>query len=299
MPLVGGRAEPKEAGSGAAGGAERLFSRCANPGCATGWLRLWRSRRAPVFEGRWVCSARCMGERVAAAVRRELDMGEAGGGHRHRLPLGLLLVDQGRMTAEQLREALQRRAASGEENASRLGEWLVGSGMLSESVLTRALSAQWNCPVLSPAGCRAEPVAAVLPRLFSLAFDAVPLRVAAGRLLYLAFAGRVDRSLAYALEGMTGLRVIAGVAADGELREAQARYMEAEAPRVRLLEAPSAWSLGEALTRRMEEEKPVEARLRRVHNWFWLRLWKRAPEPGIEGCGGIEDVVATVGEPLA
>jgi len=286
MPVTapGQGQEPKAGG---------LLSHCANPRCATGWMRLWRSRHAPVFEGRWACSAECMAELVAAGVRRELDAADAGLPHRHRLPLGLLLVDQGRLTPEQLREALAGREHAAAGEPPRLGEWLVSSGLLSETVLTQALSAQWNCPVFSVAGCRAEPVAWVLPRLLSAALDAVPLRVAGEKLVYLAFAGRVDRSLAYALEGMTGMRVASGLAADSEFREAQAQYLEAEAPPVRLLEAANAWVLARALAGRIEEEKPVEARLRRVHGWFWLRMWRRAA--AVPSCKEVEDVVATLG----
>jgi len=50
-----------------------LFETCANPGCGSGWLHLWRSRHVPVFEGGWSCSAACTAARVEAAVRRELE----------------------------------------------------------------------------------------------------------------------------------------------------------------------------------------------------------------------------------
>ena len=36
-----------------------LFTSCANPACASGWLKFWRSRSAPVFEGGWSCSPAC------------------------------------------------------------------------------------------------------------------------------------------------------------------------------------------------------------------------------------------------
>ena len=57
--------------------AQSLFPHCANPRCSTGWMRLWRSRRVPSFEGRWACSPECMGELVASALRREMDGGDA------------------------------------------------------------------------------------------------------------------------------------------------------------------------------------------------------------------------------
>jgi hypothetical protein len=73
-----------------------LFETCANPGCGSGWLHLWRSRSAPVFEGGWSCSATCTAACMEAAVRRELEgRGSAQESHRHRIPLGLVMLEQG------------------------------------------------------------------------------------------------------------------------------------------------------------------------------------------------------------
>ena len=100
-----------------------IFETCANPGCNSGWLHLWRSRSVPVFEEGWSCSAECTEARVASAVRRELDgRGAAQENHRHRVPLGLLMLEQGWITSVQLRQALEAQRAAG---GGRLGNWLV------------------------------------------------------------------------------------------------------------------------------------------------------------------------------
>ena len=301
MPLVGNRRlreNPGAAGEMAvrAGG---LFPRCANPRCSTGWMRLWRSRRVPGFEGRWACSAECMGELVATALRREMDAGDrVAAPHAHRIPMGLLLVEQGRITPGELREALdgQRRAAEESGERVRLGEWLLGSGVLSEPALTRALSAQWNCPVFSLANYRAAPVAGAMPHFLSEAAGAVPVRVAAGRLLYVAFADRIDRSLTYALERMTGLRVEAGIAPGSEFRAAQERFLAAAAPRSRCLEAAGSGVLARSITQRIEAARPLEARLVRMHDYYWLRMWRSpAVQPGVAAPDEVEDLLATIG----
>jgi len=167
-----------------------------------------------------------MRELVAAAVRRAMDGGDAGGlVHPHRLPMGLTLVEQGKITARQLREALegQRRAAEEGGERMRLGEWLLKSGVLGEPALTRALGAQWNCPVFSLDGYRPQELASALPRFLSDALGALPVRAPGGTQLHVAFSGRVDRTLSYALERMTGLKVVAGVARDSEFVAAQGR----------------------------------------------------------------------------
>jgi hypothetical protein len=61
--------------------------------------------------------------RVALAVRRELNgRGNAPEIHRHRIPLGLVMLEQGWITSGQLRQALEAQRAAG---AGRLGHWLV------------------------------------------------------------------------------------------------------------------------------------------------------------------------------
>lgn len=272
-----------------------LFAACANPRCAMGWMRLWRSRRMPLFEGRWACSPECMGELVAAAVRREMDRG-VGSRHAHRVPMGLMLIEEGRITRDDLRRALgaQRSAAEAGAAPQRLGEWLVAGGALGEDAVMRALSAQWNCPVFSLAGFSPEEVATELPRLLAEAAGAVPVRAAGGKLLYVAFSETVDRQLTWALEAMSGKRVAAGVARDSEFSAALARYLETPAPRAQLLEASSSWRLARALTARIEARRPREARLCRVGDFFWLRTWYRVPA-GARPESAIEDVLARVG----
>jgi len=306
MPLVGGKTDDSDAKTSrgrrgrrapvAAGGG--LFPRCANPRCATGWIHLWRNRRVPGFEGQWACSPGCMEELVAAAVRREMEGGTVPAPYPHRLPMGLLLVEQGRITPTQLHAALeeQKRAAEQGGETHRLGEWLLKSGVLSEPALTRALSAQWNCPVFSLEAFQPSDMSAVLPHFLSEVFGALPVRAPAGKLLYLAFAGQVDRSLSYAVERMTGLRVSAGIAQDSEFRAAQNRFLSTEGPSARYLEAASSWVLVRTITRWMESVHPVDARLTRVHDFYWLRIWhRRREESGVPSPDAIEDLLATVG----
>ena len=124
-----------------------LFETCANPNCRSGWLHLWRSRSAPMFEGGWNCSAECTAARVQAAVRRELDgRGRVRESHRHRIPLGLVMLEQGWITQTQLRQALDAQKAAG---TGRLGHWLVRQSAVSEQIVTRALGcsgARRFCP---------------------------------------------------------------------------------------------------------------------------------------------------------
>jgi hypothetical protein len=270
-----------------------LFETCANPGCGSGWLHLLRSRSAPVFEGGWNCSAACTAERLQTAVRRELEgRGSAQDRHRHRVPLGLLMLEKGWISAEQLRHALEVQKAAG---AGRLGQWLVTQQGVSEQLVTRALSLQWSCPVLPLEFHDAEAVTPLVPRLFVDAFGALPLRVAAGKLLYLGFEDRLDPVLALAVERMTGLRVESGLVQESLFRPAHERMLSATFPAVELLEAASEPAVVRALARTVERVRPVESRLVRVHDCLWLRMWRKAQTGPLPDAGSVQDLICTIG----
>ena len=270
-----------------------ILEPCANPRCGSGWLHLWRSRSAPVFEGGWNCSPACTGERIQAAVRRELDgRGSGAVTYRHRLPLGLLMMEQGWITAGQLKLALEAQKAAG---GGRLGQFLVRQQGVSEHLVTRALSLQWSCPVLPLEFHDPEALSPLLPRLFVDAFGALPLRVAAGRLVYLGFEERLDPALALALERMTGLRVESGLVRESEYRPARERMLNAVFPRVELLEAASEPALVHALARAVERARPIESRLVRVHDCLWLRMWNKVPRELVPEGGSVQDVIGSIG----
>jgi hypothetical protein len=269
-----------------------LFETCANPGCSSGWLHLWRSRQTPVFEGGWSCSAECTAAQVRLAVRRELEgralLGQEN--HRHRIPLGLVMYKEGWITSTQLHQALDAQKVAG---AGRLGQWLVRQQGVSEQLVTRALGLQWSCPVLPLEFHDAEALTGLVPRLFLDAFGALPLRVAAGKLLYLGFADRLDPVLALAVERMSGLRVESGLVAESLFGPAHSRMLNAKFPPVELIEAGSEPALVYVLAKSIEQARPVASKLVRVHDCLWLRMWLRQPGGLSLGSGSISDSNST------
>jgi len=269
------------------------FETCANPACDSGWLHLLRSRSTPVFEGGWTCSPACTRARVASAVRRELEgRMMAPEAHRHRIPLGLTMLEQGWITAPQLRAALEAQKAAG---GGRLGHWLVRQQGVSEKLVTRALGLQWSCPVLPLDFHDAEALTAILPRLFIDAFGALPLRVAAGQLIYLGFEDRLDPVLALAIERMTGLRVESGLVQGSEFGPAHLRMLSARFPPVGLIEAASEQAMVHALSKAVEKARPVESRLVRVHDCLWLRMFLRPQATALPESGTVEDLICSLG----
>ena len=234
-----------------------------------------------------------MRARVRTALERENDARRTSPeSHRHRVPLGLAMLEQGWISAGDLRRALEAQRAAG---AGRLGQWLVRNGSASEAMVTRGLGLQWNCPVLSLDAGDPQLLTAALPRLFVDALGALPLRIAAGRILYLGFEERLDAALALALERMLGLRVECGLLAEAGFRAAQERMLAAAFPPVELIEAASFSALGRVLSQAIERARCADARLVRVHDFFWLRLWHRRPSAGVPNLAEVSDLICAVG----
>jgi len=274
-------------------GRRTFFESCSNPWCRSGWMQLLRGRTSPVFEGGWSCSPSCTGARMAAAVRRALEgRSWERDRHRHRIPLGLVMLEQGWISPEALRAALnaQREAGSGP-----LGWWLVRQQAVSEQTVARALGLQWSCPVLAADPVESAGLASVVPRLFVDAFGALPLRLAAGRLLYLGFEERPDPVLALAVGEMSGLEVESGIVPASQFRPAQARMLEAAYPEVKLIEAATPEAAARALAQAVERVQPEASRLVRVHECLWLRLWRRLPAPPLPAASEVEDVICSFG----
>jgi hypothetical protein len=271
------------------------LSECANAACTTGWLQIWRNRQAPIFEKQWACSEGCMRALVASAVARETRNAgpSAPLAHVHRVPLGLVLMSQGAVEHSLLRAALKAQRMG--ETHMRIGEWLVAQGKLTEAQVARGLGEQWSCPVLPEQGFDATLSARLVPRILSEAFGALPLRVAGGVLLYVAFRGQIDPCVSLAIEQVTGLRVEAGVMEDSLFDRCHAALLAARTPRLHLLEAERETALVHALSRTLESARPVEARLVRVHDFIWLRMWHTAPTGPYPTLAQVEDVICSLG----
>jgi len=273
-----------------------FFQICANASCKSGWMKLWRSRQTPVLEGKWACSSTCMQEMVKAAVLREMaETSQGPAVHLHRVPIGLLLLSQGHITQDQLKRALTAQKESG---SGRLGEWLIEQKAVDEDRVTRALSAQWNCPVLPADSHDPAAMAAMLPRLLVDSFGMLPLRLAGRRLLYVAFEDRIDRCMTLAIERMSGLAVEAGLLRGSEFRRLRQEALRAPFPKIRLLEVANVRGLVLTLAGMIEERKPTQARIVRVHDYFWLRLWHTSPigddRKPIPGTDDVEDMVCSL-----
>jgi len=265
---------------------------CSNLECTSGWTMPWRNRRRPIFEGQWGCSGRCVLAMVRAAVRRELGDGEIATPipHRHRVPLGLLMLAQGWITHPQLQRAL---AAQRESGTGRIGEWLIRECGLTVEQITRGLSLQWGCPVLTTEGFSPEAMSLAMPRVFVESFGMLPLRVAGSRILYLGFADRLDAAAAFAIERMTELKVESGVVEGSQFEAARNRLLTCDGVESTLQRTEDKDAMAAKITAILEQKQPIASRLVRVHQNYWLRMWLESGALGKVGSlpGKSEDVM--------
>jgi len=209
---------------------------------------------------------------VRGAVRREENTGAASGAaepHRHRVPLGLVMLAQGWITHPQLRQALEAQR----ERGGRIGERLISECGIEQEQITRGLSVQWNCPVLASAGFHPQSMALVMPRELVEEFEVLPLRVAGSHILYLASEGQLRPALALALEQMTDLKVESGLMNGEELRSAREKLLASAFVTTRSEEISDIDALTARITALVEHKQPVNSRLVRVGHQFWLRFW--------------------------
>ncbi len=246
---------------------------CAYDGCAAGWSKRWKRRARPVFEDSWGCSKACLRALVDASVRREMegaDGAEVAEEHEHRVPLGLVLLAQGLVTQEQLRSALEAQKVAGR---GRIGEWLVEAGGVAETKITRGLGMQWQCPVLSLSGFDGIRMALAMPVVLRELCRAVPLRVAGGRILYLAFDENVDAAAAFALERMSGMRVESGVMPRADFVRAVQMLDGSATVKCREVDVADRNEMVERVVDALQKLQPVASRVVRLRDRYWMRLW--------------------------
>jgi hypothetical protein len=160
--------------------------------------------------------------------------------------------------------------------------------------VTRGLSLQWGCPMLAIEDFKPAAMALAVPRLLVEALGALPLRVVSNRILYVAFVDRPDAGASFAIEQMSGLKVVGGLSDAAEWAAAE-RLLGAERFVTSSFEM---FFEVDSIARRIAAEltamQPRASRLVRAHQFYWLRMWLEKGSMSSEG-GGIpqasEDVV--------
>jgi hypothetical protein len=248
---------------------------CGNPECAGRWLALLKDRRRPMFEGRWGCSAHCIKTLVTNAIQREGESQPTSTEertHRHRMPLGLILLERGWISSVQLDRALEMQR---DGTMRPIGYWLTAECGVDKEQVTRALALQWGCPALNIDDFDAKAMALVAPRSLVEAYGIVPIRMTAGR-LYLAFSERPDAAAAFAISRMAGIRAENVIVDSTDWAAAHDRLRSYDFINEILMSVCDHEELGRTVSSTLVGLQPRASRLIRLRQFYWLRLWLEA-----------------------
>jgi hypothetical protein len=140
-----------------------------------------------------------------------------------KLKLGEILVQAGLLTESQLRSALGEHRRQG----GHLGSTLIGMGLVSESVLTRALASQLNLPIVTLEGKQIHrDILDLLPADWALKQQVLPLFVredSGTRMLFVGIGDPTDRKILEEVRHQAGMPAEAVVVPPSELEAAVAR----------------------------------------------------------------------------
>jgi hypothetical protein len=168
------------------------------------WQRWWARHEGIRIEPDWYCSLDCFQAGLFGRLEQAALAGPRSARRANRLPLGLILLSQGDITSEQLRQALARQSAA---KRGRIGEWLVEMGAVTEAQVTGALAAQQGCPMFPMPEPQRLPERMYWPELLAQHYGAAPVfHDPIESSLYVGFRERVDHGFLLSLEQMLHCR---------------------------------------------------------------------------------------------
>jgi hypothetical protein len=242
---------------------------CTRQGCDAAH-RIWRSKPMILFDDHWVCSAECL-EGEAYYRFKEYGLQNRRRIQRHRLPLGLLLLSRGYISAEQLEVVLATQQRSGE---GRLGACAQRLHFITEQQLLSTLSLQMSCPVLALQGPRDLTCAALIPGSVLRSLRIMPVRfVRSTRLLYLASSETIEPASSAAIEHMLGCQVVPCLVSDHTMDRWLESASSASGPPAQLFEKSSgAMEMARILGSYAGRLGVDEVRMVHCGSYAWVRL---------------------------
>jgi hypothetical protein len=208
--------------------------RCASRTCACktrAWNELFDRRKRIRLQGAEFCFPQCFEREMRRVLEGPLAPQFRSSSSR-RIPLGLLMLSQGKLTPEQLQSAVsaQKNAGSGF-----IGEWLRALGFAEEPDIAAALALQWSCPVMRRLP-RQLP-GKMLPLHLLRSKQIVPVYFSSpNRILHVAFAGEVDYTVLVSIEHMLECKTAPCLITPRELDSALDWLTESEAAREKIFE---------------------------------------------------------------
>jgi hypothetical protein len=218
-----------------------------------------------------MCSKTCWAQSFEERLQREWTRSFDGASkYAHRVPFGVLLLEQGVITAEQRDAALEAQRVVG---SGRIGDWLRQEFGVTEQQIARALGMQWNCPVFDLSQHRSVPSG--IPVDVLQEYRVLPLRPSGRGVLYLAYDDRPNAVLRLAVQHMVGRRVEDGLATEASFAEKWDLARSDEHGHRALRLEPGAWEL---IQRDVESRTgQADVRIARLERHIWVRVLLTSP----------------------
>ncbi len=177
---------------------------CAHANCSR-WLtqRHLSARSVGVkLLGHWYCSYPCFASAATDRLSHLLAVGTTPPSRLPRMPLALMMLSQGVLNHEQLKQVTDEQKITGEE----MGGLLARLHMVDEKELTAARARQWGCPVFAVPNRMADIRIHVPPTLMKL-HAMTPLHyVGATGSLLVGFVQGIEYGPLYAIEQIAGCK---------------------------------------------------------------------------------------------
>ena len=254
---------------------------CASPCCprpATLWQRWWARHEGIWLSEHWYCSPDCFHAGLYRRLEQEALAGPRAAAPTSRLPLGLVLLSQGDITAEQLRQALYRQR---QERSGKIGEWLVKMGTITEQQVTGALAMQQGCAVFTIQEPQWLAGKLQWPESLSRRYRALPVfHDRAQSLLYVGHLDQVDHSFLFCIEQMLRCRTqpcIVSAETYGRQWELSAREFEAES--IDIPDTQSSMEVIRTIGNYAQQTRAERCSIVRCADRLWTRL---EPARGIQ-----------------
>jgi hypothetical protein len=251
-----------------------LAPMCANNSCnRKTWLQAFSHRNDGLkVDGDWYCSPRCFEQAVKGKIGELLTtQGKPVKARTSRVPLGLLLLQRGVLTAEQLQSALNRHRLT-EMN---FGDVVQQLGFATPEQVTAAVAAQWACPVF-PLGDRQPDVPVRIPRQFLELYGMLPVHYAESeRRLLVGFVSGVQHQVLYTIGLMTSCTVAPCFIT---AREYETHLHSPSTPFLRdnelvFEQIVETIEMARVTTNYVVQLSADRVRLGRCRNYLWIRIW--------------------------
>jgi hypothetical protein len=249
--------------------------KCQNSQCSSAkssWFRRVQRPKGLWLNKAWYCSTDCFEQGATDIFSRFNLKVDRGRSIRYRVPLGLMLVSKGIITAQHVQEALK---AQRDSNAGRLGEWLRQQGIVTEGQITAALGVQWGIPVfhLAQSAGFAECARMIPLKMMEESRMALVHYLPTSRSLYVAFSDGIDFAALRALEQMLDCHTQPCVIGESEMAEALRAVRGMERPSETLLDCPRDSAKLAATTREwVESNQAAQVRAVLSSEHVWVRL---------------------------